>query len=201
MNPEHPDQGPRILCIAGSPRRGGNSDRLLDALEAGVRTAGGVPVRIIPASAGIAPCRGCNACASTGECVVRDAMDEVYPLLDSVDAVAIASPVYFATVPAVLKALYDRCEPYWARRYVLGEPRRAKRRPGALMLVGGGGDPFGTQCAVTPTRSVFGVLEVELAELYEFVGADSPSDIGRHPEALQRAEEIGRELVRLALEP
>jgi len=132
---------------------------------------------------------------------VRDAMDDVYPLLDSVEAVAVSSPVYFATVPAVLKALYDRCEPYWARRYVLGEPRRLKRRPGALLLVGGGGDPFGTACAVTPTKSVFGVLEVELVEQYEFVGADSPTDISRHPEALAKAEEIGRILVRRALEP
>jgi len=190
-----------VLCIAGSPRRDGNSDRLLEALSRGVRDEGGVPVRIIPAAVGIAPCRGCNACASTGECVVRDAMDEVYPLLDSVDAVAVSSPVYFATVPAVLKSLYDRCEPYWARRYILHEERRATRRPGALLLVGGGGDPFGTQCAVTPTRSVFGVLDVELTECFEFVGADSPSDIGRHPEALARAEEIGHILVRRVLEP
>lgn len=192
---------PRVLCIAGSPRRSGNSDHLLDALSRGVQSAGGVPIRIVPATAGIAPCRGCNACSSTGECVIRDAMDEVYPLLDSVDALAVASPVYFATVPAVLKALYDRCEPYWARRYVLHEERRPRRRPGALILVGGGGDPYGTQCAVTPTKSVFGVLEVEFSEFYEFVGADSPSDIGRHPEALERAEEIGRALVRRVREP
>jgi len=128
-------------------------------------------------------------------------MDEVYPLLDSVEAIAIASPVYFATVPAVLKALYDRCEPYWAQRYILHEPRRDRRRPGALILVGGGGDPFGVSCAVTPTKSVFGVLDVELSEYFEFVGVDSPSDIGRHPDALQRAQEIGEALVRRAREP
>lgn len=194
-------RSPRVLCIAGSPRRGGNSDRMLDAVERGVAAAGGMPVRIVPAVAGIAPCRGCNACSSTGECVIRDAMDEVYPLLDTVDALAVASPVYFATVPAVLKSLYDRCEPYWARRYVLGEARRASKRPGALILVGGGGDPFGTQCAVTPTKSVFGVLEVELTEFYEFVGVDSPTDISRHADALARAEEIGRALVTAALVP
>ena len=124
------DGAPRVLCIAGSPRRDGNSDRLLEALSRGVRDEGGVPVRIVPAAVGIAPCRGCNACASTGECVVRDAMDEVYPLLDSVDAVAVASPVYFATVPAVLKSLYDRCEPYWARRYILHERDERHGAPG-----------------------------------------------------------------------
>ena len=48
-------------------------------------------------------------------------------------AIVIATPVFFATVPAVLKILYDRCQPYWARRYVLGEPPPDVRRPGALL--------------------------------------------------------------------
>jgi multimeric flavodoxin WrbA len=126
-------------------------------------------------------------------------MDQVYPLLDTANAMAIVSPVFFASVPGVLKAFYDRCEPYWARRYVLGQPSRERRRPGALLLVGGGGDPFGTQCAVTPTRSVFGVLEVEMSELYECIGVDAPTDIERHPEAFRRAEEIGRKLVSLTV--
>lgn len=192
---------PLVLCIAGSPRRHGNSDRMLDACSRGVEEAGGRCVRITVSDAGIAPCRGCNACSSTGDCVIRDAMDEIYPLLDAADAVIVSSPVYFATVPAVLKALYDRCEPYWARRYVLNQPRRERRREGALMLVGGGGDPFGHECAVTTTKSVFGVLEVKLSEVYALVGADSPSDIGRHPEALKRAEEIGRTVATAAHHP
>ena len=186
--------GPRVLCIAGGPRRGGNADRLLDALESGVRAAGGDPVRLVVADASIAPCRGCNACSSAGACVVRDGMDSVYELLDSADAIVVATPVYFATVPATLKALYDRCQPYWARRYVLHEPRPEHRRPGALLLVGGGGDPFGSACAVTPTRSVFNVLSVELSELLEVLDVDSPTDIARRPEALSRAEEIGATL-------
>lgn len=182
-----------VLGIAGSPRRHGNSDTLLEECLAGVRAAGGDADLLVVAEAGIAPCRGCNACSSTGECVVRDGMTSVYPRLDAADAIVVASPVYFATVPAVLKALYDRCQPYWARRYVLKEPRRAKR-PGALLLVGGGGDPYGHECAVATTRSVFAVLELDYAA--EMVlAADSPSDAKRHPDDLARARAIGAELV------
>lgn len=183
---------PKVLCVAGSPRRHGNSDALLDALESGVREAGGEPVRLVAAQAGVAPCRGCNACSRTGVCVIRDGMDEVRELLDAADAIAIATPVYFATVPAVLKVLYDRCQPYWALRYVLGEPAPEVYRPGALLLVGGGGDPFGTACAVTPTRSVMNVLGVSLDELIEVVGADSPGDVARFDEELGRARAAGR---------
>lgn len=185
---------PTVLCIAGSPRRGGNSDALLDALESGVREAGGEPVRLVAAQAGIAPCRGCNACSRTGVCVIRDGMDDVRELLDAAHAIAVATPVYFATVPAVLKVLYDRCQPYWALRYVLGEPAPEDYRPGALLLVGGGGDPFGTACAVTPTRSVMNVLGVSLDEVIEVIGPDAAGDAVRHEDALDRAHGAGRDL-------
>lgn len=190
---------PSVLCIAGSPRRHGNSDALLDALESGVREAGGEPVRLVASQAGIAPCRGCNACSRTGVCVIRDGMDEVRELFDAADAIAIATPVYFATVPAVLKVLYDRCQPYWALRYVLGEPAPAVYRPGALLLVGGGGDPFGTACAVTPTRSVMNVLGVSLDAVIEVIGPDAAGDALGRDEDIERAREAGRDLVRKAL--
>jgi len=189
---------PRILALAGSPRRHGNSDRLLDECLAGARAAGAETDLLVVSAAGIASCRGCNECSSAGECTVRDGMQDVYSRLDAADAIVVASPVYFATVPASLKALYDRCQPYWARRYVLGQPI-VRRRPGALLLVGGGGDPYGHECAATTTRSVFAVLGVDYsAELA--IRADSPSDAAASPEALARAGEIGEGLARDAAE-
>jgi len=190
---------PRILCIAGSPRRHGNSDRLLEELASGVADAGGEAVRLVASSSGVAPCRGCNACSATGECVVSDGMDDVYRALDSAHAIAVVTPVYFATVPAVLKSLYDRCQPYWARRFVLGEPAPLVKRPGAAIVVGGGGDPFGMGCAVTPTDSVFGVLGVSLDHVLEVVGPDSPTDVGGYTANLRDAFEIGRALATEAL--
>lgn len=193
------EQAIRVLCIAGSPRRNGNSDRLLAALEAGVTEAGGVPVRFVAAGSGIAPCRGCNACSITGECVQRDPMDELYRLIDTADAIAVCTPVYFATVPAVLKTVYDRFQVYWARRYVLHEPpAREHKRPGAILVVGGGGDPFGTACAFTTSQSVFNVLGVQVNHRVEVVGPDSPTDISRRPDELDNARAIGADLVRLA---
>ncbi|HEY5548070.1 MAG TPA: flavodoxin family protein [Coriobacteriia bacterium] len=189
---------PRVLGIAGSPRRGGNSDRLLEACLKAARLAGAETDLLVVADAGIAPCRGCNTCSSTGDCVVHDGAQDAYARIDAADAIVIASPVYFATVPATLKALYDRCQQYWARRYVLGVPLE-RRRPGAYLIVGGGGDPYGHECAVTTTRSVFAVLGVDYsAEL--FVRADTPSEVGGQPAALARAEEIGTAIAQDAAE-
>ena len=194
------DDAPRILCIAGSPRRSGNSEQLLDVAVEGVRSAGGDPFKLVTVEYDLAPCRGCNACSATGECVIDDRMGEVNELLDSAEGVIVASPVYFATVPAVLKALYDRCQPYWARRYVLGEKPTRPKRPGALLVVRGGGDALGHEAAALTTRSVFGVLNVAYSHEVAVAGPDEASDIREYPESLERAREIGAVLVREALE-
>jgi len=170
----------------------------LDACLAGVEAAGGDAHKLVVAGMGIEPCRGCNACSLTGECVIRDRMSEVYPQLDEASAIVVSTPVFFATVPAVLKALYDRCQPYWARRYVLNEPAPPKRRPGGILVVGGGGDPYGWECADATTKSVFAVLDVRKTFEVVVEGVDSPSDLGRHPDALGKAREAGAGIVEAA---
>lgn len=189
---------PRVLCIAGSPRRHGNSERLLDALIRGVNNSGGLAEKLIVVDYGITPCRGCNSCSRDGVCVVRDRMHEIYPLIDAADAIVVASPVYFATVPAALKVLYDRCQPYWARVHVLGRPR-PRRRPGGMLVVGGGGDPYGNGCAITTTKSVLAVLGVQYKVELQVEGPDAPRDIEARPESLEQAELLGCEIARLAL--
>jgi multimeric flavodoxin WrbA len=182
-----------LLGIAGSPRRDGNSERLLDACLAGAQAAGAPVFKVPVVEYGIAPCRGCNACSLTGECVINDRMREVYALLDSAAAVVVSTPVFFASVPAVLKGLYDRCQPYWARRYQLGRPAPEKR-PGGLLVVRGGKDPYGYECAVTPTRSIYAVLGLTMVEPLVLEGVDSPSDIGRHPDAQRAAAVLGAQI-------
>jgi multimeric flavodoxin WrbA len=144
-------------------------------------------------------CQGCNACSLTEECVITDRMRDIYPRIDAADAIVVSSPIYFAGVPAVLKALYDRCQPYWARQHVLNLPTPT-RRPGALLLVRGAGDPYGFQAAILMTKSVFAVLGIDLVEMVQVEGVDSPSDLGRHPDQIVRAEEIGSSIVRQVME-
>jgi multimeric flavodoxin WrbA len=121
-------------------------------------------------------------------------MDDIYARIDAADGLAIATPVYFATVPAVLKTLYDRCQPYWARRHVLGEPVRKPYRPGAVLIVRGGGDPYGSECAMSPTNSVLAVLGVETVESAEAF-ADRAGEVEQDSEMLAEAGAIGARLV------
>lgn len=187
-------RSPLVLGIAGSPRRNGNSDRLLAAALEGAREAGARTETVVAATSGVNPCRGCNACSKDGVCIQRDAGDELYATLDVADAIIIASPVYFATVPGVLKVLYDRMQPYWARTHVLKQPR-PPRRPGAILLVRAGGDPFGFDAAEATTRSVLAVLGIDVLGEVRILGVDAPSDLAAtHPEEYEAAKRLGAQV-------
>jgi multimeric flavodoxin WrbA len=186
----------RVLCIAGSPRRHGNSERLLDALIEGVERAGGVATRLVVRDEHIGACTGCGGCGGNGHCVRGDGMSAVYAQIDAAQAVVVSTPVYFATVPAILKCLLERCQPYWVRRYVLDEPRPSHLRPGAILVVGAGGDPYGTSCAIAPVKSAYAVLSVSAEHVIEVVGPDEPGDISGHSTDLDEAARLGETLVR-----
>lgn len=185
---------PVVLGIAGSPRRNGNTDRMLARVAEGVEAAGGEFELIVAAQSGAVACTGCNACVSTGACRIEDGMGNVYQALDDCDALVVATPVYFATVPAVLKVLLDRFQPYWARRYRLGASVPAKR-PAGVIVVGGGGDPFGSACAVTPIRSTAAVAGFDIGEVHAVVGPDRPDDIESCAGDLEAARDMGGRLV------
>jgi len=191
---------PMVLGIAGSPRRRGNSDSMLDAALKGAEAAGALTQRVVVSSAGISACRACQACSRDGHCVQDDGMTAVYELLDAADAIVVATPVFFATVPSQLKALYDRAQPYWARRYVLKQPVLAKR-PGALLIAAGGGDPYGHGCAETTTRSAMAVVGYEFGDVVVAKPVDARGDLAGKPEVLGACSEAGERLGRAAGQP
>lgn len=181
---------PLVLGFAGSPRHHGNSEQLLDACLAGAEGVGARVHKIVAADMSIRGCQSCQGCSLTGECVIRDQMREVYSAIDSATAIVFSSPVYFASVPAQLKAVLDRMQPYWARTHVLKQPKPA-RRPGGILLVRGGGDPYGFVAAEYPLRSVSAVLGIDILGEVKVADVDSPHDVGRHPLALDHARALG----------
>jgi multimeric flavodoxin WrbA len=98
----------RITVLVGSPRKGGNTEMLADALIAGVRAAGGDATKYSLRGKKIGPCVNCDFCHTHDRCAIQDDMAEVYDLMLQTDVLVLASPVYFFTMSAQLKALLDR---------------------------------------------------------------------------------------------
>lgn len=99
----------RIVVIAGSVRRGGNTEILAKAFADGASEHNEVEV-ISVADLGIRPCTGCNCCYKSegNSCVQHDDMAKIYEKLKRADTLIVASPVYFYGISAQLKALVDR---------------------------------------------------------------------------------------------
>ena len=126
------------LGLQGSPRRKGNSDLLLSEFMTALSDRGARTQIIQVSKRHIEPCKELTVCEKKGTCPIDDDMGrEIYALLRQADIIVAASPVFFYNVSAQLKALIDRCQALWARRYMLklNDPGHAVRR-GFLLAVG-----------------------------------------------------------------
>ncbi len=102
-----------VLILSGSPRKGGNSDLLCDEFMRGVTESGNKVTKINVADKKIAPCRACYACKGTGKCAIKDDMADILQTMIDADVLVLASPVYFYSIDAQLKALIDRTVARW----------------------------------------------------------------------------------------
>jgi hypothetical protein len=112
-----------VLALFGSPRRGGNTDILMEELLKGISRDGGVDItRLYISEMNILPCNGCGKCEKEGSCVIHDDMQDIYPILEDAQVVVVSSPVYFHGVSSQCKTMIDRTHMFWARKYVLKRP-------------------------------------------------------------------------------
>jgi NAD(P)H-dependent FMN reductase len=145
----------------------------------------------------ISPCRACGGCNQTGECVIRDDMQEIYSLLRGAERMIIASPIFFGSVSAWLKAVFDRCQACWAEKYLVKQyvaPRPPGRR-GLFVATCGTRIPSMFDGALAVVRPVFKVLDVELAPTVLVSGIDSLGAVWSRPETVEQARQAGRDLV------
>ena len=103
----------KVLILSGSPRKDGNSDILCNEFMRGATESGNEVEKIRVAEKKIGFCTGCYACRNTGVCAIKDDMDEVMQKLIDADVIVLASPVYFYSIDAQLKALIDRTVCRW----------------------------------------------------------------------------------------
>lgn len=151
------------LGLQGSPRKKGNTETLLDMLLAALARQG-IDTRVVDVCRRhIEPCKEMTVCETKGICPIRDDMDgEIYPMLRKADIIIAASPVFFYNVTAQLKALIDRCQTLWARKYMLklNDPGHLTRR-GFVLAVG-----------ATSGKQLFDGLNLTAKYFFDAVSAD-----------------------------
>jgi len=187
----------RVLGILGSPCRDGNTAALLDAVLEGASQSGAEVERLNITDLDIEGCDSCGACDSTGVCEIKgDDMDTIYRKIREVDALVIASPVFFMSVSAQLKALIDRCQCFWVEKFVLErDPYKRRRRPrGLFVATAGSSKPIVFESAVHVAKAFFIAISYDYAGEVLLGETDRLSKHSRDA-ALAKARTAGKVLV------
>ena len=188
----------RTIAFCGSPRKKGNTELLLNETIRGVEDAG-APVQVFNLnSMKIKPCQDCSGCNETGTCIFRDEMDLIYDAIRTADRIILASPIFFFALSAQAKIMVDRCQSFWAEKYLLKRPLQGGgfNRKGLLLLVGGMEKDIGVQCAEASARAFFRTISIPEHEMLYYIGIDAKGDILRHRTALKDAYKAGKKLAK-----
>jgi len=123
----------KVLGIVCSPRLRGNTEILLQTALDKAQEEGAEIELVTLAGKTISPCDACYSCMKTGQCHIKDDMQDIYPKLLEADGIIFGTPVYFWTLSAQAKALIDRTFVFRLKRDL------RNKAAGAVMVQGGSG--------------------------------------------------------------
>jgi arsenate reductase (thioredoxin) len=185
------------LGLQGSPRKKGNSDLLLAMFMGELHQRGADTHTIHVTRQNIEPCKELTVCEKKGYCPIDDDMGrEIYGLLRQADIVVAASPIFFYNVTAQLKALIDRCQTLWARKYALKlkDPGYAVRR-GFLLGVGATRGKQLFEGMHLTAKYFFDAAAAAYAGSLTFHGVEGRGDILNQPDLQKRVAEAADQLL------
>ena len=144
----------KVMAIIGSPRRGGNTELLVDRVIEGCRSGGNTEIeKVFIADRNIQYCSGCLTCTfpppGTGKCVLRDDMDVLIEKIRESDAFIFGTPNHMRTVSAPLLNFLARMLPllryeieYDNKGNMIGATGVSKIQDKKAAMVISQGDPF-----------------------------------------------------------
>ena len=186
-----------VLGFQGSPRKKGNTSFLLKNFMQAVEKLGAQTRIIEVTQKNILPCKEYVVCERKGYCPIDDDVKtEIYPLIRQAEVVVLATPIFFFNMTAQLKAVVDRCQLFWARKYKLNLTDPAKKtKRGFLLSVG-----------ASKGKSLFEGLELTAKYFFDAIDAgfegsltyreiEGPKDMAKHPKVLADIENAAAELI------
>lgn len=112
----------KILALIGSPRKGGNTDILVDQILAGSKAKGHTADKLYLYKYKITPCMDCRNCKKGDHvCTLKDGMQQIYPKIKEADLIIFGTPVYYYGPTGQMKLLLDRMRPYGANGKLKGK--------------------------------------------------------------------------------
>ena len=178
----------KILGITCSPRKGGNTEILIKAALSGAKEEG-VKVKLLQIhEMKIAPCDGCTTCHQSGECRIKDDMQQVYQKLLEADGIILGSPVYFWSISAQAKIFMDRT---YALRYPY---HKLENKVGATIAVAG---RRGCMSAISVINNFFLGHDMLVTGLGIAGYGTKKGEVRKDEHAMKSARSLGKQVAQL----
>jgi len=194
----------QILAFYGSPRRQGNSATLLRQAVAGARQAGADVEEIVLRDLKLSPCLEIYGCRKTGRCAIQNDFQTIHDKIEASSGIMLASPIFFYTVSAHTKALMDRCQSFWVKKYWIDKvPFKVKRyrRKGLFIAVGATHGNKLFDGVLLTVNYFFDAIDTEPWGRLLCRGLDFQGDVAKHPEYLEQARAQGIAFAEAVLKP
>ncbi len=186
-----------LVAIYGSPRRKGNTAALLSRAVQGARDSGALVKEYVLRDLKISPCLEIYKCLEDGECAIQDDFQKVRDQILNARGLILASPIFFYSVSAHTKTFMDRFQSMWVRKYWIDQEQPGKRdfrRRGVFISVGATSGAKLFDGVVLSVRYFFDVLDMQLWDSLLCRGLDGAGDVLEHPEYLEQAYVLGRDM-------
>jgi len=162
--------------VAGSARKGGNTDTLCAGVSEALSDEGFDIATFRPYDMEIGHCTNCGRCRRTGTCVIGDSMSEIYSEIREADVVVMCTPVHFSGVSSILKQVIDRLQCLWTM------PSIPKKRVFGVVACGGSPQPI-FRNIVSVCKAVANTLGAEWGGELTVPGTDAGVSDGRKDDA------------------
>jgi multimeric flavodoxin WrbA len=174
----------KIIGINASPKgNASNTLQLVKSVLEGTESEGAETELVDLYKLHIEYCTGCGACYATGECPLLDDFDEIFEKILNADGIVLGAPNYINSVPAPMKALFDRLSDAIHCQMLTG------KFGCSVCTAGGSGE-----------EEVLKYMNGVLMHLGVTVVGGIGIVIGRDPSALQKstepAQDLGKKLVK-----
>ena len=180
----------KVLLINGSPHVHGSTHTVLseiantlaaEGIEADIYDIGDQPT---------APCRGCQACAKLGKCIIQsDKVNEFLDMAAAYDGFIIGSPVHYASASGVIVPFMDRV--FYANS--LGKRNIFRLKPGAALVVA---RRAGTTATLDQLNKYFQINEMPIisGRYWNMVFGSSAQEVLQDAEGMQNMRILAKNM-------
>lgn len=181
----------KILGLEGSPRKNGNTEKLVKAILEGAMENGAETIFHKLAKLDIGPCQACINYRETGTCVVDDDMQLLYQEIQASDAIVLGSPVYMWQVTAQTKLFMDRLIPFIKPDF---STRLNGKKGVVIAFTQANPEAQSFKPYFDYLEKLFSFLHYDVKETIVATGTRDKNDILRQKDVLEKARQIGKEL-------